>query len=72
MPTSPGGGYSIYSWLGWCGPVPHKHTLTLFKTNVADFRTLFKTEFRFLIPCLRLLLCNQWKLNVPGVNAKVN
>ena len=28
------------------------HTLTLFKTNIADFPTLFKTEFRFLIPCL--------------------
>ena len=27
-------------------------TLTLFKTNIADFATLFKTEFRFLIPCL--------------------
>ena len=23
------------------------HTLTLFKTNIADFPTLFKTEFRF-------------------------
>ena len=22
------------------------------KTNIADFPTLFKTEFRFLIPCL--------------------
>ena len=28
------------------------HTLTLFKTNIADFPTLFKTEFQFLIPCL--------------------
>ena len=27
------------------------HTLTLFKTKIADFPTLFKTEFRFLIPC---------------------
>ena len=25
----------------------------LFMTNIADFPTLFKTEFRFLIPCLR-------------------
>ena len=31
------------------------HTLILFKTNIADFPTLFKTEFRFLIPCLRHL-----------------
>ena len=47
----PGGGYSIYPWVGRCGPAPH--TLTLFKTKIADFPTLFKTEFRFLIPCLR-------------------
>ena len=46
-----GGGNSIYPWLGRCGAAPH--TLTLFKTNIADFPTLFKTEFRFLIPCLR-------------------
>ena len=45
-----GGGYSIYPWVGRCGAAPH--TLTLFKTNIADFPTLFKTEFRFLIPCL--------------------
>ena len=31
------------------------HTLTPFKTNIADFPTLFKTEFRVLIPCLRHL-----------------
>ena len=30
---------------GRCGAAPH--TLTLFKTNIADFPTLFKTEFRF-------------------------
>ena len=41
--------------LGW-GGVPH--TLTLFKTKIADFPTLFKTEFRFLIPCLRHLTRN--------------
>ena len=41
----PGGGYSIYPWVGRCGATPH--TLTLFKTNIADFPTLFKTEFRF-------------------------
>ena len=49
----PGGGYSIYPLVGRCGRAPH--TLTLFKTNIADFPTLFKTEFRFLIPCLRHL-----------------
>ena len=52
--TPPGGwGYSIYPCVGRCGAAPH--TLTLFKTNIADFPTLFKTEFRFLIPCLRHL-----------------
>ena len=45
------GAYSIYPWVGRCGTAPH--TLTLFKTNIADFPTHFKTEFRFLIPCLR-------------------
>ena len=45
-----GGGYSIYPWVGRCGAAPY--TLTLFKTNIADFPNLFKTEFRFLIPCL--------------------
>ena len=49
--TPGGGGYSIYPWVGRCGPAPQ--TLTLFKTKIADFPTLFKTEFRFLIPCLR-------------------
>ena len=39
------GGYSIYPWVGRCGAAPH--TLTLFKTNIADFPTLLKTEFRF-------------------------
>jgi len=53
----PGGGrYSIYPWVGRCGPAPH--TLTLFKTKIADFPTLFKTEFRFLISCLRHLTRN--------------
>ena len=32
----PQGGYSIYPWVGRCGPAPH--TLTLFKTKIADFR----------------------------------
>ena len=49
----PGGRYSIYPRAGRCGPAPH--TLTLFKTNITDFPTLFKTELRFLIPCLRHL-----------------
>ena len=38
-----GGGYSIYPWVGRCSSAPH--TLTLFKTNIADYPTLFKTEF---------------------------
>ena len=29
------------------------YTLTMFKTKIADFPTLFKAEFRVLIPCLR-------------------
>ena len=45
------GGYWIYPWVGRCGSAPH--TLTLFKRKIADFPTLFKTEFRFLIPSLR-------------------
>ena len=60
MPTKrwhPRGEYSIYPWVGRCGPAPH--TLTLFKTNIADFPTLFKTELRFLIPWLRHL---KWRL----------
>ena len=56
----PGGGFTIYPWVGRCGAAPH--TLTLFKTNIADFPTLFKTEFRFLIPCLRHLSCLRQKL----------
>ena len=57
MRTPRGGGrYSIYPCVGRCGPVPH--TLTLFKTKIADVPTLFKTEFRFLIPCLRHLTRN--------------
>ena len=30
-----------------------RYSLTLFKTNIADFPSLFETEFRFLILCLR-------------------
>ena len=37
---------------------PAPYTLTLFKTKVTDFPTLFKTEFQFLIPCLRHLTRN--------------
>ena len=43
----PGGGYSIYPCVGRGGAAPR--SLSLFKTNIADFPTLFKTEFRFLI-----------------------
>ena len=53
VPGGGGGGYSMYSWLGRCDAAPQ--TLTLFKTNIADIPTHFKTEFRFLIPCLRHL-----------------
>ena len=50
------GGYSIYPRMGRCGPAPH--TLSLFKTKIADFPILFKAEFRFLVPCLRHLTRN--------------
>ena len=32
----PGGGYSIYPWVGRCGLAPH--TLILFKTKISDLR----------------------------------
>ena len=54
------GRYSIYPWVGRCSPA--SHTPTLFKTNITDFPTLFKTELRFLIPCLRHLSCGYKKL----------
>ena len=38
-----GRGDSIYPWVGRCGAAPY--TLTLFKTNIADFPTLFKGRF---------------------------
>ena len=41
VPGEGGGEYSMYPWVGRCGPAPH--TLTLFKTKIADFPTLFKT-----------------------------
>ena len=40
-------------WVGRCEAPPR--TLTLFKTKIADFPTLFKTAFQFLIPGLRHL-----------------
>ena len=45
--TTPPGGYSIYPWVGRCGPAPQ--ALTLLKTKVV----------RFLIPCLRHLIQNR-------------
>ena len=51
-----GGGVLDISLGGEVRPGPH--TLTLFKIKIADFLTLFKTEFRFLIPCLRHLTRN--------------
>ena len=57
--NNPRGGWVLDISLGGearCGPAPH--TLTSFKTKIADFLTLFKTEFRFLIPCLRHLTRN--------------
>ena len=41
--------------------------------RIAIFDTLFKT-FKVAVTrsCVAFLLCNQWKFNVPGINAKVN
>ena len=39
----PGEGYSIYPWVGRCASAPH--TLTLFKTKIADFPTLFDLHY---------------------------
>ena len=41
------GGYSIYPWVGRCGSAPH--TLTLFKTKIADFPTLFQSATQPLL-----------------------
>ena len=54
----PGGGVLDISLGGELRPGPAPHILTSFKTKIADFPTLFKTEFRFLIPCLRHLTRN--------------
>ena len=62
----------------WCprGEVrlcPSYPALTLFTTKIADFPTLFKTEFRFLIPCLRHLSCLRQKLikSIPWLRPKM-
>ena len=55
-PPGGGGGVLDISLRGRCGPA--SYTLTLFKTKIADFHTLFKTEFPFLMPCLRHLTRN--------------
>ena len=67
IPGGRGGGYSLYPSVGSCGAATH--TLTLFKTNIADFPTLFKTELRFFIPCLRHLIniraCKNFAVYLP-------
>ena len=59
---SRGGGGGGTRYITWWGGAARPLTLTLFKTNIADFPTLFRTEFRFLIPCLRRLSCLRQKL----------
>ena len=49
----PGGGHSVEARLGKCGQ--GAWNLTLFKTQIFDFGTLFKTKFRFLVLHLRHL-----------------
>ena len=70
LPCTGGGGGGTRYILGCerCGATPH--TLTLFKTNIADFPTLFKTEFQLVkillfivqvkISCLRQKLMNRY------------
>ena len=48
------GGYSVESWVGRCCPVVWN--LPLFKTQISDSSTLFKTEFRFFVPYLKHLI----------------
>ena len=45
----------IFGWGGAARPLIPCHSL---RQKIADFPTLFKTEFRFLIPCLRHLTRN--------------
>ena len=53
----PGGG-GVFD-ISLCGKLwPGRHTLTLCKTKIADFPILFKTEWRFLIACVRHLTRN--------------
>ena len=47
----PGGTRYNLGWEGAARP--------LFKTKITDFPTLFKTEFQFLIPCLKHLCIGQ-------------
>ena len=74
---SPGGGGGTRYILWWEGAgrplIPHTtHTLPLFKINIADFPSLFKTEFRFLISCSRHLSCLRQKLinSIPCLRQK--
>ena len=53
------GRYSTDVWVGRCGW--GAQTLTLFKTEISDFPTLFKTSFRVLRP--RLNTFNQKSLS---------
>ena len=52
----PGGGTRYI--LGWEGAVRPLIPRPCFTAKIADFPTLFKTELRFLIPCLRHLTRN--------------
>ena len=54
---SPGRGGGTRYILGWGGAARPSYP-DLFKTKIADFPTLFRTEFRLLIPCLRHLTRN--------------
>ena len=53
LDIGPGAGrYLTESRVGRCGPAAQ--ALTLFKTRISDFPTLFKAECQFLMPCLFL------------------
>ena len=65
------GGYSIYPWVGRYGAA--SHTLTLFKTNIADFPTLFKTEFRFFDTLFNTFILFKTKIDksIPWLTQKM-
>ena len=76
-----GGGYSIYSWWGGAArpliPWPRlRQTSLIFlpclRQNCVFWYPVKTFKVAVTRSCVAFLLCNQWKFNVPGINAKVN